>query len=133
MKKSRIDFKPFDYFTKALEAFDFSTYRVMTALYYYCDARQNLGYADRLYVVIYKQCSEEQKQYFKDYFKSYKKIPSFDYLWNWYIRHNTADQSFELEASKNLFNMMINDIAICDDLIATAPNLVGTAWLTAIN
>lgn len=115
-----IDFKPFDYFEKTLEAFDFSTYRVMKALYYYCDAFQNLGYADRLYVAIYKQCSEEQKQYFKDLFKSYKKIPSFDYLWNWYFRHNTADQSFELKASKALFNLLINDIAICNDLIATA-------------
>ena len=122
MKNPKIDFKPFDYFQKTLEAFDFSTYRVIKALYYYCDARQNSGYADRLYVAIYKQATEEQKQYFKDFFKSYKKIPSFDYLWNWYFRHNTADQSFELKASSNLFNLLINDITICNDLIATAPN-----------
>lgn len=120
MKNSKIDFKPLDYFLKTLEAFDFSTYRVMTALYYYCDARQNLGYSNRLYVAIWQKSDNGQKQYFKSYFKSYKKIPGFDYLWNWYFRHNTADQSFELEASKAIFNLLINDIAICNDLIATA-------------
>lgn len=117
-----INFKPFDYFGKTLEAFDFSIYKVMEALYHYCDARQNLGYADILYIYIYKKCNEEQKQYFKDFFKSYKKIPSFDYLWNWYFRHNTADQSFELKASQTLFNILINNITICNDLIATATN-----------
>lgn len=119
MKNPKIDFKPVDYFEKALKNLG-SCYKVMSALYYYCDARQNLGYADRLYVVIYQHCSDKQKQYFKNLFKSYKKIPSFDYLWNWYFRHNTADQSFELEASKNLFNLLINDIYICNDLIAIA-------------
>lgn len=122
MKNPKIDFTPIDYFGKALKAFDYYYYKVMNALYYYCDARQNSGYADRLYVAIYKQSSEEQKQYFKDYFKYYKKIPSFDYLWNWYFRHNTADQSFELKASKALFNLLINDITLCNDLIATATN-----------
>nr|DAH58599.1 MAG TPA: hypothetical protein [Caudoviricetes sp.] len=117
MKNPRIDFKELDYFLKALAAFDFSTDRLMSALYYYCDARQDLGYAARLYVVIWKNCSDEQKQYFKDYFKVYKKIPSFDYLWNWYFHHNTADQSFELKASKALFNLLINDITLCNDLI----------------
>ena len=128
MANPKIDFEPFDYFAKALEAFDFSTYRVMKALYYYCDAHQNLGYADRLYVAIYEQATEEQKQYFKDYFQSYKKIPSFDYLWNWYFCHNTASQTFELKASKNLFNLLINDIAICNDLIATAPKPDSMVW-----
>lgn len=128
MANPKIDFEPFDYFQKTLEAFDFSTYRVMKALYYYCDAHQNLGYADRLYVAIYERATEEQKQYFKDFFKSYKKIPSFDYLWNWYFRHNTTNQSFELKASKTLFNLLINDIVVCNDLIATAPNPNSTAW-----
>ena len=120
MKNPKVDFKPFDCFQKTLEAFDFSIDRVMETLYYYCDARQNLGYVNRLYVAIFKKCNEKQKQYFKDYFQSYKKIPSFDYLWNWYFRHNTVDQSFELKASKNLFNLLINDITICNDLIDTA-------------
>lgn len=120
MGNPRIDFKPFNYFSKALEAFDSNTYRVMSALYYYCDARQDFGYADRLYVTIYKKSNEEQKQYFRKFFKTYKKIPSFDYLWNWYFRHNTADQSFESKASISLFNLLINDIAICNELIATA-------------
>lgn len=29
-------------------------------------------------------------------------------------------QSFELKASKTLFNLLINDIAVCNDLIAAA-------------
>lgn len=120
MKNKKINFKPFDYFGKTLEALDCSLYRVMEALYYYCDTRQNLGYAERLYVEIYKNCSDRQQQYFRDFFKSYKKIPSFGYLWDWYFRHNTANQSFELKASQSLFNLLINDIAVCNDLIATA-------------
>ena len=120
MKNPKIDFKPFDYFQKALGALNNNIGWVMIELYHYCDASQNSGYAQRLYISIYKQCNEEQKQYFKNLFKSYKKIPSFDYLWNWYFRHNTANQSFELKASKTLFNLLINDIAICNDLIATA-------------
>lgn len=123
MKNKKIDFKAFDYFLKALESFNFNTCKVMTTLYYYCDDRQSLGYSGRLYVAIWKKCDEKQKQYFKDYFESYKKIPSFDYLWNWYFRHNTADQSFELKASKFLFNLLINDIAICNDLIASASTI----------
>lgn len=123
MKNKKIEFKAFDYFSKALESFNFNTYKVMATLYYYCDDRQSLGYSDRLYVAIWKKCDEKQKQYFKDYFESYKKIPSFDYLWNWYFRHNTADQSFELKASKFLFNLLINDIVICNDLIASASTI----------
>mgnify|MGYP007123751522 CR=1 FL=1 len=109
----------FDYFGKALEVLG-TINKVMSALYYYCDSRQNLGFASRLYVDIYKKCTENQKQYFKDLFKAYKKIPCFDYLWNWYFRLNTAGQSFELESSKRLFNMLINDIMICNDLLDEA-------------
>lgn len=124
MEYRQIDCKPVDYFSKALEAFDFSTCKVMTTLYYYCDARQDLGYSDRLYVAIWKQCDSRQKQYFKDYFKSYKRIPGFNYLWNWYFHHNTTDQSFEYNASRALFNLLINDIAVCNDLITSAPTAI---------
>lgn len=122
MENKKIDCEHFNYFQKALEAFDFSSYTVMTTLFYYCDNRQNLGYSSRLYAAIWKQCNDEQRQYFRNYFKSYKKIPSFNYLWNWYFLHNTADQYFELKASIKLFNLLINDIVICNDLIATAPS-----------
>ena len=91
---------------------------MMSALYYYCDARQNSGYADRLYVTIFKNCNENQRNYFVSYYNSYKKIPSFNYLWNWYFKHNTANQSFELKASKALFNLLINNLEICNNLIA---------------
>ena len=120
MKNPKIDFKPFDYFQKALEALNNNINWVMMELYHYCDARQKSDYTQRLYVSIYSKCNEGQKQYFKNLFKPYKKIPSFDYLWNRYFRHNTADQSFELKASKTLFNLLINDIAVCNDLIAIA-------------
>lgn len=117
MKNTKIDFKPVNYFKKTLKALENNVDDVMAALFYYCERRQNFGYADRLYIAIYKKCNENQKKYFKDFFKSYKKIPGFSYLWNWYFRHNTVDQSFELKASETLFNLLISDIAICNDLI----------------
>lgn len=116
-KQTIIDFKKFDFFEKAYKACG-SISKLMSALYYYCDARQNSGYANRLYITIFKNCNENQKNYFINYFKSYKKIPSFDYLWNWYFSKNTEHQNFELKASKALFNLLINDIAICNDLIS---------------
>lgn len=116
-KQTVVDLKPFDFFEKAYKAFNSDLCKTMSALYYYCDAHQNFGYADRLYITIFKNCNKNQKNYFIDFFKSYKKIPSFDYLWNWYFRHNTISQCFELEASKALFNLLVNDIAICNYLI----------------